>query len=448
FFNQFCDACRQHHRLITLDQAGRSSPLIMAAANYLLTWVNQAGVAGPEVPFRQQAIHPVPGDDPQIDANPIPLGAGIEIVTPTTILDSIALLAQRLAHLYRQDPSLSLAVLVREGRQGRYLAQHLRNPEQIGVDLAELGLPIYDVGEQDRQTQVPENMLTLLRFMDSPHSPDRLKAALGVLVDRQKIPRQDLNLLALAPEQFLYPGPLHQDPEAEAVSSARRYCTALLRSRFELPAYSLFSFLGLTLGYSQSELATADKLAARVSQQGGPDHSLAASLRILEEILESEHFSAVETEDTDSLYTRPGQVTIMTMHRAKGLDWDAVFLPFLQEKTLPGNLWVPPQANFLGDFTLAEVARAQIRTHIHQPQAPTISLSAAWERAQQLKVAEEYRLLYVAMTRAKRLLWMAAAQQAPFTWSKPEGLQTAQPCPVLPVLQQWLTTATPSNSAS
>jgi DNA helicase-2/ATP-dependent DNA helicase PcrA len=62
----------------------------------------------------------------------------------------------------------------------------------------------------------------------------------------------------------------------------------------------------------------------------------------------------------------------------------------------------------------------------------------AWEQAKHLKVAEEYRLLYVAMTRAKRLLWMSAAQQAPFTWSKPEAVQGAQPCPVLPVLGQWL----------
>ncbi|MBU6230297.1 MAG: ATP-dependent helicase [Cyanobacteria bacterium REEB459] len=445
FFNQFCDACRHHDRLITLDQAGRSSAIIMAAANYLLTWVNQAALAGRETPFRPQAIHPVPGDDPQADANPPPLGAGLEIITPATSLDTLTRLAQRMGNLYRSDPNLSLAILVREGRQGRYLAQHLGNPQAVGIDLGELGLAIYDVGEQDRQTRVPEDMLTLLRFMDRPHSPDRLKAALGILVERQKIPRQDLNLLALAPEQFLYPGPLHQLPTTETVSSARRYCIALLRSRFELPAYSLFSFIGLTLGYSQSELATADKLAARVSQQTRQNQSLEATLGVLAEILESERFSAVDTEDRDCLYTRSGQVTIMTMHRAKGLDWDAVFLPFLEEKTLPGSLWVPPQAQFLGDFTLAEVARAQIRTHIHQPQAAILSLTAAWERAQQLKVAEEYRLLYVAMTRAKRLLWMAAAQQAPFTWSKPEVLQAAQPCPALPVLQRWLATLTPSQ---
>jgi DNA helicase II / ATP-dependent DNA helicase PcrA len=101
--------------------------------------------------------------------------------------------------------------------------------------------------------------------------------------------------------------------------------------------------------------------------------------------------------------------------------------------------------SFLGSFTLSEVARAQIRALVHhqylasdQPQTipqPT----EAWQEAIKLKQAEEYRLLYVAMTRAKRLLWMSAAELGPFRWSvfqadKPESLQQKKPCPVLPAL--------------
>ncbi|MBR8839926.1 MAG: hypothetical protein DSM106950_39500, partial [Stigonema ocellatum SAG 48.90 = DSM 106950] len=53
-----------------------------------------------------------------------------------------------------------------------------------------------------------------------------------------------------------------------------------------------------------------------------------------------------------------------------------------------------------------------------------------------LKTAEEYRLLYVAMTRAKRLLWISAAQKAPFTWSKPDNLQSSPPSPIFPALKR------------
>ncbi|MEP0886568.1 DNA helicase UvrD, partial [Trichocoleus sp. ST-U3] len=64
----------------------------------------------------------------------------------------------------------------------------------------------------------------------------------------------------------------------------------------------------------------------------------------------------------------------------------------------------------------------------------------AWEQAGHLKTAEEFRLLYVAMTRAKRLLWISAAEKGPFRWNTFTGqasdnLQQKKPCPVLPALK-------------
>ena len=436
FFNQFCNDCRRQDRLITINQAGRSTPLIMDAANLTLTWVNQSDLTGDERPFRLQAIAPVAADDPQPDANPAPLGKGVELHTPTDINHTVELIAQRVLALFRQDPQLSLAILVRENRQGRFLAERLRNPEPLGVELEQAGVRIYEVGERDRQSHIPTEMLTLLQFIERPHSPDALKSALRVFVNRQCIPTQDLNVLSSLPEQFLYPGPLDNVPETDAARQARRYCASLLRARLELPPYQLIPFLGLTLVYNQSELATADKLAARVAQQTAENNTLATMIEALQEIVGSERFEAVETEDASLLYTRPGQLTVITMHKAKGLDWDAVFLPFLHEQLIPGRVWIPPQMEFLGDFTLSGVARAQIRAHTHAAQkaAPMPDIWTAWRQSGYLKKAEEFRLLYVAMTRAKRLLWMSAAEKAPFSWSKPENLQTAAPCPVIKLL--------------
>lgn len=432
YFREFCEDCNQKNRLATMDQAGRSTKIIIDAANFVLQWVNSAYQAKSQnfpTPFRPQTIRLVDPDDPQTDANPQPVGRGLELYTPRDIHHTVQLLSQRVIELFAQAPnSFSAAILVRENRQGKWLA------EALAPVCKEHQITLYDVGERERHSHVPQEILALLQFCDRPHSPDYLKAALEVFVERQLIPTQDLNAPASVPEEFLYPGPLSA-PQPEPVQKAAHLCRSLLRARMELPLYQLISFLALALNYDQAELATADKLAERVNLQIASHASMTNMLGILSEIVSSERFEPVETEDLEARYTRRGQLTIITMHKAKGLDWDYVFIPFVHENLIPGRFWVPPQSQFLGDFTLSEVARAQIRAALHN-QGSLPDVTQAWEQAKYLKTAEEYRLLYVAMTRAKRLLWMSAAQKAPFTWSKPENLQASTPCPVFPALKR------------
>ena len=439
YFRQFCEECKAQDRLVTMYQAGRSTEIIIEAANFALEWVNSlykkdsikdgANNRISTTPFRPQTIYPVELNHRQNDVNPQPIGRGLELYTPRDIHHTVELLSQRVIELFAEDPTKTrAAVLVRENRQGRWLAQAL------APVCKEHKIVLYDVGERDRHSHVPEDILAILQFCDRPHSPDYLKAALEVSVQRQLIPTQDLNALASLPEEFLYPGPL-ASPQTESVQKACRLCRSLLRARLELPLYQLISFIALVLNYDQAELATADKLAERVNRQIAGNSSMGAMLGALSEIVSSERFEPVETEDVEARYTRPGQLTIITMHKAKGLDWDFVFLPFLHENLIPGRFWVPPQRQFLGNFTLSEVARAQIRAALHGEESIP-STTDAWEQAKHLKTAEEYRLLYVAMTRAKRLLWMSAAKLAPFTWSKPDNLQQQAACPVFSALKQ------------
>ncbi len=428
FFNEFCDRCNINSQLSTLDQAGRSTRNVMRAANYMLHWVNHSEYAKIENPFRLQKIRPVDADDPQKNANPEPIGKGVEIYLPNTVDDiehEITMIGDRIKRLHEQDPKLSMAILVRQHNQGRFVA------ESLAWLTKEHEIKIYDVEQSDRRSRVPMDMLAILQFMERPHSPDNLKAALEVLKDRQKISsQQDLNALASNPEKFLYPTLL--DPAlSQLAQETQAKCIGLLRSKIELPLYNLIPFVAFTLYDEEAGLlATADKLGDRLNQQLVGGYSMQTVIESLREIVESENFEAVEDENLEGRYMTGGQVTLISLHKSKGLDWDVVFMPFLHKRICPGEAYIPESVKFLGDFGLPEVTRSQIRSIVHSDHIP--NAEEAWKQCSYLKQAEEFRLLYVGMTRAKRLLWLSAAQSAPFSWNTLENrTENAAVCPVV-----------------
>jgi DNA helicase-2/ATP-dependent DNA helicase PcrA len=429
FFNEFCDRCNISAQLSTLDQAGRSTRNVMRAANYVLHWVNHSEYAKSEKPFRPQRILPVDENDPQPNANPQPIDNGVEIyLSHQDIEHEIEAIGLRIKQLHARDPHLSMAILVRQHNQGRFVAEALAWLNK------EYDIKIYDVEQSDRRSRVPMDMLAILQFMERPHSPDNLKSALEVLKDRQKISsQQDLNALASNPEKFLYPTLL--DPVLSKIAlETQAKCIGLLRAKIELPLYNIIPFIAFTLYDDEAGLlATADKLGDRLNQELIGNYSMQSVIHGLKEIVESENFEAVEDENLEGRYMTGGQLTIISLHKAKGLDWDVVFMPFLHKRICPGEAYIPEAVKFLGDFGLPDVVRAQIRAIVHSDRIP--NAEEAWKQCNFLKQSEEFRLLYVGMTRAKKLLWLSAAQSAPFSWNTLENrTENAPTCPAIVAL--------------
>lgn len=452
YFNRFCDDCQLEGRLSTMKQAGRSSKIIIEVANQTLHWVNQQikeeyqkslpELVNNQSPFREQNIELVTENTHNnLEINPPSEGQGLEIYTPIDIYETVDLIKERIIKLFEKSEHReqdNFAILVRENNQGKFLEKHLqslKNEHNIKVKL---------INDQENYAHIPKQILALLKFIDRPHSPDNLKNALEVLQSKGLIAEQDLNALSIYPEKFLYPTPLEPEKN-ELEKQAQSYCLDLLKTRLELPHYQLMAWLGIKLNYSGSDLATLHKLSERINQEIISRSSLKATISALENLIQAEKFEGVE-EEGEEIYTQKGQVTILTMHKAKGLEWDYVFLPFLHKNILPGKPYIPEQAKFLGDFYLPEVARTILRSAIHQQKEEGFinklpSILEAWQEANYLKKAEEYRLLYVAMTRAKKLLWMSSAENAPFLWQFVDdnnhhiSLQNQDPCPVILMLK-------------
>ena len=450
YFNWFCEACKKDKTLVKMNQAGRSNIDIINAANFSLKWMRDEWIKKQtnlknsfseqqtlekNIPFHVQEIKLVDKNDPQVNANPQSSNPGLEIHIPQDIYHSIKLIRQKIITILRKNRNQSIAILVRENTQGHFLAQNLKDfPEKYKIS-------IYEVGKQNQFSQIPKDILTLLKFMDRPHSLSYLKNSLKILEKQNLIIKQDWNKIIMNPEDFLYSTSLLSEPE-KSVIQARNYCRSLLKAKLELPSYYLIAFLGTILKYESMELASVQKLSDTIYDELNGTITLKNIIDVLKKIIDLEQFEEI-TEDNEQPYVRPNQVTIMTMHKSKGLDWNYVFLPFLHEDILSGEIKISATSKFLGNFSLAEIARTQIRALSHEKYLSyennicTNEIKQVWEQSKLLKKAEEYRLIYVAITRAKNLLWMSAAQKGPSYWRNIKEkvfLQNKAPCLIFSAL--------------
>ena len=126
--------------------------------------------------------------------------------------------------------------------------------------------------------------------------------------------------------------------------------------------------------------ANVGRFAEKIAEfcETSPDHSLDAYMRHLELVLLSGEDEEPATEEIIDA------IQVMTIHQSKGLEFEAVFVPSLVEGRLPQSGRSP---------------RFELPPTVLEPLV----------RGREDVIAEERRLLYVAMTRARRFLYLTHA---------------------------------------
>ena len=139
----------------------------------------------------------------------------------------------------------------------------------------------------------------------------------------------------------------------------------------------------LEVSSSERAAANAGRFAERIADycDTNPDHSLEAYMRHLDLVLLSGEDEAQAAPDGDM-----DAIAVMTIHQAKGLEFDAVFVPALVEGRLPQS---------------GRSQRFELPAAVLEPLV----------RGREDVIAEERRLLYVAMTRARRRLYLSHAER-------------------------------------
>lgn len=115
------------------------------------------------------------------------------------------------------------------------------------------------------------------------------------------------------------------------------------------------------------------------------------------DIMNDEEARDIAQHDSDG----EGQVTVMTVHRSKGLEFPVVVLPGIEKNRLK---FQPPEF----------VANMALGLELNVPQlglSPSTEFQAHWAQIQQSLLAEEMRLFYVAVTRAKHMVCMFGVQK-------------------------------------
>ena len=390
--------------VVALRTCRRSGPVLLAASRRIARRLPAApgtsagGTAAPASPHR--GLVPLPGAPP----------GEVRILVADTQTQEAALVADTLrrAHLADDVPWQRMAVLVRSAQ---------RQFPVLRRALATAGIPVTVAGDELPLPDEPgvRPLLTLLRCALYPAELDEETAA-GLLtgplgqtdtLGLRKL-RRGLAGTSLT-EALTTPETLHTVSERVA-APARRVATLLHTARRAIA----------TGGSAEDVLWAvwdASGLADRWERQA--EHDPAAD-RDLDAVLALFDAAARFTDDLppgspglflDSLTgqeiagdtladqaVREDCVRVLTAHRAKGLEWDVVVVAGVQEEVWPD---LRLRGSLLGADELAEAAGPDAQA------ARNSDVAAATLAAKLL--AEERRLCYVAVTRARRLLVVTAA---------------------------------------
>jgi len=408
YLRQFLE--REEVRALTLPESGRSAPRIIDLANHLVTWTCDEHPLAEirRAAFRPQHIVPTTPDDPQ--QNPSDAESHVVFRVYASREEELEDVARRARRFAVAHPEGTLSILAPTNNVGYEMSEYLR---AVDADFDEL------LRSTASSRRVAVALGGILRYLADPSRREHLEdtymaLCAGVPEGLEGDPGRVAVLLrsCYRPETLLFPASGVRPEEAlpkisdlrredlEAVEELAQYLRRWLRAT-HLSIDQLVMTVAQDL-FADVELATAQKIAAylRARAEQNPLWRLPDLARELDQVAEG-RFIGLANEDY-GFEPKPGVITLTTMHRAKGLEWELVYLLGVDGTWFPQGL----EDDFLGEYEVldgdpAEMARAALLARIGEDIIPDRSSTDA---AHIEIIAERLRLLYVGITRARRYL--------------------------------------------
>jgi DNA helicase-2/ATP-dependent DNA helicase PcrA len=422
-----------------LPDSGRSTRSIIDLANYLVKWTQEEhpveavrnALQGP--PY----IHSTRPGDPQ--PNPPDEPQSVFLVgNKFTPQEEIKAVADSLERWLPEHPNDTVAVLAPRNTRGFEVVDELRRRKIEVVD---------SLLRSSSTTRSSAGVLgNLLRYLADPQSASKLARVYEVW---QRDERQDGRASAEVKrisgllrklrrvEDFLWPGPEYdwleelgqagEAPGMVARLSDFRDLVRLWQQAVLLPVDQIVLTISQDLLNEPAELAISHKLAVllRQASQAHPTWQLPELAEELGVIARNERrFIGFSEDDTgfDPEQHR-GKVVVATMHKAKGLEWDRVYLMSVNNYDFPSAMeydrFISEKWFVRGSLNLEAEALAQLEAARSTDEYHWYQEGQASQDARLDYVRERLRLFYVGITRARKNLIV--------TFNSGKGKYPAQP---------------------
>ncbi len=394
--------------------SSRSTEQILGLANYLVKWsVNEHPQKECRQALEEKYIYPVPDDD--LSPNPETDGYTIAARTFSTSKKEITAISRLAAEHVRENPDKTTAILV----PANYIMESLS--EKLDQYQVEYKLIKRD---KDKYLKIINDFTDLLNYLAEPHKRNKFmkifnNVILNYLYNEKEQQEDETNFMekvftAYDLRELIYPvegdkccekkclNKLIKDKNLSVLNDLVKKLRLWIEASVSLPPDELILFLAEELKLNTEEMAVAQNMALQIGQKlsNNPHwklYEIAAEIPLMEETWKN---FARKLDERKGFEPEPGVITLTTVHKAKGLEWDTVYLTFLSDDYYPSTLDSRFRAEhyYLKDefSNPLALARASLNNLLNSETMETPQKEANIET-----ISEKLRLLYVGITRAK-----------------------------------------------
>jgi DNA helicase-2/ATP-dependent DNA helicase PcrA len=436
-----------------LPNSGRSTRPIIDLANALINWSRTAHPhLPPEETLAPPLIEPTPFGDPQ--PNPEPgTPAHYFHTTPLSPEREVEMVVRSVARWLPDNAGKTVAILAPENRHGFRITEALQNAalpfddsllrSNLSTRVAAhlLAIVVNYIAQPQVTTQLervwsevwwprlgpPELARLIHATQGTTPSPEEELPTPTSALRKQELPApvaqfsQALRSLN-TPENFVFPSARDWLDELAWVDQAEGMRAILNAFRTDLqrwtraavlPIDELLLTIGGELFTEPADLALTHHLAVMLAKlasehaTGKDQWRLPELAKELDNIAQNKRRVLSFSENENGYEATPGKITVATIHAAKGLEWDRVYLTAVNNFSFPSGsendkyrserYWARDSLNLVAEANeqLHQLSDGSLDDYTSGPATQAARLALA---------AERLRLLYVGITRARQEL--------------------------------------------